>query len=292
MGTRRANPVGNSMQHLFIGDVQGCADELDLLTDRARREFGESYELWCVGDLINRGPANLRVLRHMRDQVESGRARLVLGNHEIGLLLTAAGLRQAGPQDTYTEVLASPDAEQWLHWLRERPLLESGRLGDTPFAMVHAAVNPAWTLGEARDRARRVEARLRDPDFRNVREFLATKPEDDSDRRDLEWFTRCRSVDAKGRCYAAPPDENRVAWHAAWSRSQSDYAVVYGHWALQGLHVAPRLRGLDTGCVHHGRGIEGALTAWLPTPEDCAPFSGEDSRFWRVPAQRIYLGDP
>jgi len=280
------------MQPIFIGDVQGCADEFELLLDRAAREFGDAFEVWCVGDLINRGPENLRALRRMRDLVEAGRGRMVLGNHEIGLLLTAAGLRRIGPLDTYADVLESPDAESWLAWLRERPLLEAGRLADTPFVMVHAAVNPAWSFEEAAERARRVEARLRDPDPARVRSFLATKPGRDSDRRDLEWFTHCRSVDARGRGHPEPPEGERVAWHVAWSRAHSDYAVVYGHWALQGLHVAARLRGLDTGCVHHGRGIEGALTAWLPARDDPAPFSDEDARFWQAPARRKYIAAP
>ena len=92
--------------------------------------------------------------------------------------------------------------------------------------------------------------------------------------------------------HAAPPDATRIARHKAWSRVQSDYAVVYGHWALQGLHVASRLRGLDTGFVHHGRGVDGELTAWLPAPADRAPFSDEDTRFWHVPARRIYFEGP
>jgi bis(5'-nucleosyl)-tetraphosphatase (symmetrical) len=280
------------VQHIFIGDVQGCADELDEVIDRATREFGDAFELWCVGDLINRGPANLRVLRRMRELVEGGRAQMVLGNHEIGLLLTVTGLRQPGPRDTYSDVLESPEADEWIRWLCERPLLATGTLGDARFAMVHAAVNPKWSLSKLRKRARRVEARLSNPDRGKLRDFLATKPADDTDRRALEWLTRCRSVDANGRGYEQPPENGRVAWHAAWSRKQPEYSVVYGHWALQGLHVAERLRGLDTGCVHHGRGSRGALSAWLPAPDDPAPFSSKDSRFWRIPARRIYIKDP
>jgi hypothetical protein len=45
---------------------------------------------------------------------------------------------------------------------------------------------------------------------------------------------------------------------------------------MQGLHVAPYLRGLDTGCVHHDRGHDGFLTAWLPDVTASAPFAVPD----------------
>ena len=56
----------------------------------------------------------------------------------------------------------------------------------------------------------------------------------------------------------------------------------------EGLHVAPGLRGLDTGCVHHGRNGDRALTAWLPDERRSTPFGVPDESFWRVPAKRIY----
>ena len=85
---------------------------------------------------------------------------------------------------------------------------------------------------------------------------------------------------------ATPP--GHCGWHREWAARRHDYAVVYGHWALQGLHLAPGLRGLDTGCVHHGRGRTGFLTAWLPDPGSAAPFSLPDDSFWQIPARRAY----
>ena len=84
----------------------------------------------------------------------------------------------------------------------------------------------------------------------------------------------------------APPGYR--AWHEVWRERAHPYGVVYGHWALQGLHVAPGLRGLDTGCVHHGRGRDGFLTAWLPDPNAAQPFDVPDERIWQVPARRPY----
>lgn len=270
------------MQRLFIGDVQGCADELDELIARARRRFGTRFETWLVGDLVNRGPHNLRVLRSVRELVESGRARCVLGNHEIGLLQTAMGLRPLGPRDSISDVLDAPDADDWIRWLAGLPLVQSDVLAGQPFAMVHAAVHPDWDIGELEARASHVSARLAaDPAG-----LLAAQ--EDPDLEVLNRLTRCRSV-ARGDVWSSePPLPPFEAWHAAWSRRSHDYGVVYGHWALQGLHVAAGLRGLDTGCVHHGRGREGALTAWLPDPRRARPFAAPDRRFWRVAARRRY----
>jgi hypothetical protein len=84
------------------------------------------------------------------------------------------------------------------------------------------------------------------------------------------------------------PDPAAIPWHQAWSRVGHDYGVVYGHWALQGLHVAPGLRGLDTGCVHEGRGGPRSLTAWLPDERRPDCFSFPDRSYWSVRAHRSY----
>jgi bis(5'-nucleosyl)-tetraphosphatase (symmetrical) len=276
------------MRPIFVGDVQGCADELEDLLARARAEYGDGFELWLVGDLVNRGPSNLAALRRVRGLVLAGRARCVLGNHEIGLLLAAAGLREPKPLDSIGDVLAAHDAGEWFEWLRRRPLLETGRLGEQRFVMVHAAVHPDWSLDELLRRARRVEARLGASDRREALRLLAADPRADEDRDLLGRLTSCRTVTRTGGWSPELPDGERMAWHRAWSARGHDYCVVYGHWALQGLHVAPGLRGLDTGCVHHGRGRDGTLTAWVPDPDARRAFDVPDGRFWHVPARRAY----
>lgn len=281
-----------SMQPIFVGDVQGCAEELGELLSRARAVFGEAFEPWLVGDLINRGPGNLAALRAVRALVDSGRARYVLGNHEIGLLMTAGGLRERKPLDSFGEVLDAPDAAEWLAWLRRRPLLETGQLGRQRFAMVHASVHPDWSLAELERRVRRLEARLSAEDPRAATALLAADPSSDPDRDLLGRLTQARSVTRAGGWSPELPGGELEAWHRSWTARGHDYCVVYGHWAMQGLHVAPRLRGLDTGCVHHGRGREGSLTAWLPDPNASAPFDVPDERFWHIPARRMYYQAP
>jgi bis(5'-nucleosyl)-tetraphosphatase (symmetrical) len=276
------------VQRIFVGDVQGCAEELDALLERAKGEFGDRFELWVVGDLVNRGPENVRALERVRALVDGGRGRYVLGNHEIALLRVAAGLRPLSHFDSFVDVLGRPDAAEWLEWLRRLPLVATGRLGRQRFAMAHAAVHPEWSLDELCERARRAEERLGSPDRGEAVRLLAADRSRDPDRDLLGRLTGCRSVGSGDAWSTEPPTDGEVAWHARWSGNGHRFGVVYGHWSLQGLHVAPWLRGLDTGCVHHGRGRAGILTAWLPAPDDDAPFDVPDERFWRVPARRAY----
>lgn len=285
------------MQRIFVGDVQGCGEELAELLARARRAFGEAFELWGVGDLVNRGPDNRGALGRVRELAEQGRARCVLGNHEIALLRTWLGLRAPSPFDTFHDVLEAPDADAWCEWLRGWPVAETGTLGGQRFAIVHASVHPDWTLADLEAAARRLEARLRGP-LPALRAFLSGKGGEGGDGSDggeagsdadaLGRLTRCRSVARDGGWSSEPPGGRWRAWHEAWRARRHAYGVVYGHWSLQGLHVAPGLRGLDTGCVHHGRGRDGALTAWLPDVSARRPFDVPDRRFWSVAAHRAY----
>lgn len=274
------------MQRIFVGDVQGCADELGDLVVRARGDFGGEFELWFVGDLVNRGPASLRVLEQVRALADAGRARCVLGNHELSLLRVAAGQRPCGPEDTFQDVIEA--GGDWLAWLARRPLVVADRLGERRFALLHAAAVPGWSLDAMCERTRRIQERL-GGSAKDSRRLLAARPEDDEDAALLARITRCRSVDSRGRWSSREPNVARDAWHARWSAEKPDFGVVYGHWATQGLHVAPLLRGLDTGCVYHGLWGDRFLTAWLPQPDVEDPFAIPDENFWRVAARAQYL---
>lgn len=277
------------MQRIFLGDVQGCAEELVEILDRAELEFGEDAEFWFVGDLVNRGPDNLRVLEEVRTRVEAGRARAVLGNHEVGLLGLAWGQREAHRTDTVTDLLGRPDAQEWIDWIRRLPVLETGRLGERPFAMVHASSAPGWTLEELTEHAEAIEAQLSDPDEAVARAFVGGEIETEL-RDHMRRMLTCRSHLADGWSKRLPEEEGEGArpWHEAWREQSHRHALVYGHWALQGLHVADSLRGIDTACVHHGNGSDGFLTAWLPDESRPDPFALPDAGFWQVPARRSY----
>ncbi|MBY0401732.1 metallophosphoesterase [Myxococcota bacterium] len=278
-------------QRIFVGDVQGCAEELGLLVDRANACFGDDFELWVAGDVVNRGPDNRRALELVRGFVESGRGRYVLGNHEIHLLLVAFGLRELARTDSIGDVLGAPDAAEWIDWLRSRPLVEAGELAGQPFAMVHASSHPDWSLARLCEVGEAVRAQLSGERDR-ARAFLALSADADPLRDALGRLTRCRSVTTQDVWSSADPVAPARPWHAAWSERHHDFGLVYGHWARQGLHAGPGLRGLDTGCVHHGRGRDGSLTAWVPDEQPASDgrraFDVPDERFWHIPALRRY----
>src|SRR5215212_1508014 len=125
-----------------IGDIQGCHTEFRELLDLIA--FDAAHDrLWLVGDLVNRGPGSLAVLR---DVMALGDAAVtVLGNHDFHLLTVAAGHRKAHRDDTIDEILAAPDRDELIAWLAARPLV----VAEDGVAMVHAGFLPSWTVSQA-----------------------------------------------------------------------------------------------------------------------------------------------
>jgi bis(5'-nucleosyl)-tetraphosphatase (symmetrical) len=243
-----------------IGDVQGCFDELlDLLEvfrfDRAKDR------LWFVGDLVNRGPASLATLRFVRDLGE--RALVVLGNHDLHLLALAEGCATGRKDDTLEEILAAPDRDDLLDWLRRRPLMHVAGA----HTLVHAGLLPQWDVSKAKSLAEEVETELR---LRH-REFLARLYGSRPDRwaEDLRGIDRLRVIvnamtrlrfctaqgvmefETKGEVTQAP--SGYLPWFDVPGRKSADAIVICGHWSALGLRLAPNLLALDSGCVWRGQ---------------------------------------
>src|SRR5215475_14198346 len=144
--SRPRSPYSDSVARYAIGDIQGCMASLERLL--ALIDFSPARdELWLVGDLVNRGPRSLDVLRWA--YAMSARITCVLGNHDLHLLARAAGAAQSKERDTLDDVLAAPDCDRLIDWLRARPLCHY----DDRFVLVHAGLHPQWTVLEARARA-------------------------------------------------------------------------------------------------------------------------------------------
>ena len=88
-----------------IGDIQGCHAEFCQLLDLIAFSPA-SDRLWLVGDLVNRGPESLAVLREVRKLGDA--ATTVLGNHDFHLLTVAAGHRRPHRSDTLDAILDAP----------------------------------------------------------------------------------------------------------------------------------------------------------------------------------------
>ncbi len=244
-----------------IGDVQGCFDELQELL--ARIGFERSRDrLWFVGDLVNRGPQSLEVLRAVRAQGDA--AIVVLGNHDLHLLAVAEGFARKRADDTLDAVLEASDREELLDWLRGRPMMHAeGR-----YALVHAGLLPQWSVDQALALAAEVEATLRGPEFRT---FFARMYGGTPDRWDetLSGVERLRViVNAMTRLRFCTPDgamdfhvknEQAPAGYFPWFEARgprAEPAIVCGHWSALGLRLTERFALLDSGCVWGG-----ALTA-------------------------------
>ena len=127
-----------------IGDVQGCFDELLALLERI--EFNKNEDmLWFAGDLVNRGPKSLDVLRFVKDLGD--RAISVLGNHDLHLLAVADGHAKLHRSDTLNDILTAPDRESLLAWLRARPLFHHDK--HLKSVLIHAGLPPQWDLEKA-----------------------------------------------------------------------------------------------------------------------------------------------
>jgi bis(5'-nucleosyl)-tetraphosphatase (symmetrical) len=239
-----------------IGDLQGCADELQALLSTLPFERARD-RLWFVGDLVNRGPKSLAALRFVRSLGEA--AVVVLGNHDFHLLCLAEGFAQQRSDDTLEEVLAAPDAPQLLEWLRRRPLMHVA----AGYAMVHAGLLPQWTIDQAQALAREVEAALRG---RQYREFLShlygTEPR--AWRDDLTGWDRLRVIvnamarlrycSAAGEMALAAEGRDAPPGYRHWFelRPATELPVICGHWSALGLKLTEKLVALDSGCVWGG----------------------------------------
>jgi bis(5'-nucleosyl)-tetraphosphatase (symmetrical) len=242
----------------IIGDVHGCARELDDLLERVR--FDERRdELWSVGDLVNRGPDSLAALRLWRDV--AGRA--VIGNHEVHALLVHGRRRLPKPGDTLERLFRDRDASRWMAQLRALPILVrlEGAGDDDGVWLVHAGLDPRWDdLHELMQRG--VEADHDDAWLESEEVACATR-------------IRCctadgeRSKHSEGPATCPPP-------FAPWDQFyRGRERVVHGHWAARGSYRGGRTIGLDSGCVWGG-----PLTAWCH----------EEDRFEQVPSRASGLG--
>jgi bis(5'-nucleosyl)-tetraphosphatase (symmetrical) len=249
-----------------IGDVQGCNEELGALLD-ALHFSPDRDRLWFVGDLVNRGPDSLGVLRRIRSL--DGAAAVTLGNHDLHLLAVAFGAARARSDDTLGGVLGAPDRDGLLEWLASRPLLHEDE--SLRVCMLHAGLAPQWDLPLARKCAREFEQALRRDPQRLVRGLYGDQPDrwdaalagEERLRFTANCFTRLRYVGVDGRLMLRAKGSPKKAqtkslipWFEAEAARWRGPRVVFGHWSTLGFFDEDGVTGLDTGCVWGG-----ALTA-------------------------------
>ena len=243
-----------------VGDPQGCFEPLQRLLEEVGFDPGRD-RLWCVGDLVNRGPGSLPILREVKALGDA--ARVVLGNHDLHLLTVAAGHREPHLSDTIDDVLGAPDRDALVGWLRSQPLV----VREDDLLMVHAGLLPSWTAAHAQMLSGEVEAKLASDD---AHRFLGVLYGDEPSawRDDLEGDDRLRAiVNACTRMRFCTPDgrmefrekrgrehapEGFRPWFAHDHRRTAGETVVCGHWSTLELDLAPNVMMLDSGCLWGG----------------------------------------
>jgi bis(5'-nucleosyl)-tetraphosphatase (symmetrical) len=248
-----------------IGDVQGCFDDLLRLLDHI--DFDSAHDqLWFTGDLVNRGPDSLALLRYVKGLGQA--AVSVLGNHDLYLLAVAAGTETVRDRDTITEILKARDCEDLLFWLRHQPLLyHDEHLG---YTMVHAGLPPQWDLEQAMARASELERVLQNFDYEDFFKHLSwEEPHQWHDglegwgrlRFIANCFTQLRYCDGKGRLdltgerRRASGVRRSMPWFEVPGRASASLRILFGHWAglSRSGRKMRRVYALDSGCANGGR---------------------------------------
>ncbi len=239
-----------------IGDIQGCFTSLQHLLNRI--SFQPHIDrLWLVGDLVNRGPDSLGVLRYLKQLGQA--VRVVLGNHDLFLLAVAEGIVPVRPKDTIQDVLAAPDRDELVAWLRRMPLHH--REGE--YLMIHAGVLPQWTVSDTVQFARDVETVLSGPGYRDFLQqlFHGPTPQWTPSLTGIERLvsiarvlTRLRTCTPSGEMsnFSGPLEHTPVGfapWFGILGRLSADATIITGHWAALGLRMEPDHLALDSGCV-------------------------------------------
>lgn len=263
------------MARWAIGDIQGCGEELDELLERIG--FSSQHDrLWLVGDLVNRGPRSLQVLRRVRALGDA--VVCVLGNHDLHLLAVALTGERQRRSDTLAEVLAAPDRDALIEWLLQRPLAVHQQ-GDL---LLHAGLVPQWSVAQTLALAAEVQHALQSDPRRLLSHMYGDRPDRWKSslrgrsrlRFTVNVLTRLRFCTPEGQIdlkHKGKPDSAEAPW-LPWfkvpARASSEARIVFGHWSALGFYRAPGLLALDTGCVWGG-----SLTAVNLDEPDRAPVS-------------------
>mmetsp|Transcript_130713 Transcript_130713/g.279531 ORF Transcript_130713/g.279531 Transcript_130713/m.279531 type:complete len:302 (-) Transcript_130713:141-1046(-) len=198
---------------IIVGDVHGCASELQQLLD-AEKFDSRADTVVLVGDLVNKGPDSGEVLRIAR----ACGALAVRGNHDDELLEAwhCVGRFARGLEGYKQNALFQVSAED-IRWLQELPLTLS--FPWLSLVVVHAGLVPG--------------APLERQTFK-----------------DLLWLRDVRLAgqgDSGSWVGMANSEEGSLQWASMWKGPEH---VVFGHDARRKLQNHKFATGLDSGCCY------------------------------------------
>ena len=250
----------------LIGDLQGCDAPLKRLLQTIN--FSPSRDtLYLLGDLVNRGPDSLGVLRRL--SAHGAAAQCLLGNHDLHALAVWQGVRATKRNDTLQTLLAADDSAYLFEWLRHRPMAICAH----GWLMVHAGVLPQWTTAQTLALAAEIETVLRGPDMKlHLADMYGNTPAawhdqlagSDRLRVIINALTRLRFCSADGlmdftsNSNADNPPAGFMPWFDVSGRATQDQPIAFGHWSTlmpdnqRTTHMRSNTLPLDTGCVWGG----------------------------------------
>lgn len=253
------------MSTYVIGDIQGCYKALRKILKKVK--FNSTTDsLWCVGDLVNRGPESLDTLRYLYDLGNA--CKIVLGNHDLHFIAIKEECAPARGKDTLKDLLDAPDCKKLSDWLRQQPLAHHETVttnkGEENFLMIHAGVAPSWSLQTTLNLSAEVEFALRNNDYQKfLKSMYGDRPVRWSDslqgydrlRVITNYLTRVRFCNEKGTMrlkikagLSAAPKAFKP-WYE-YEKLTPATKILFGHWAaLEGLTGKSGIRALDTGYV-------------------------------------------
>ena len=252
------------MATYFVGDVQGCVNELKALLKQVNFDCVVD-SLYLAGDLVARGPHSLETLRFVKSLGDC--VNIVLGNHDLHLLAVYAGIKQENKLDRLTPLLCAPDCDELINWLAQQPLIQRVKKHNKPdeyVYMTHAGISPQWQLSDALEQAELIHQKLISPQRNHWLALMyGQQPnswknaitEEDKFRYSINALTRMRfcftdgSLEFTHKSSVNDAPNHLIPWFEL-SDTITEHTWVFGHWAsLMGKSSHPNIYPLDTGCV-------------------------------------------
>ena len=241
-----------------MGDVQGCYAQFTQLL--AKIDFNPGKDtLYLVGDLVNRGPESLKVLRWVYRHQDC--IVTVLGNHDIYLLGRYAGVLEPNTDETIQDILLSTDVSKLIGYMRSCPLI----FQDEDYILVHAGIHPSMTMNKIAMLNDSISHYLQADNYdKFIEKIYGNKPNLWSDelshikqmRFMINASTRMRFIDAntyamdykfKGEVFNHPAE--LIPWFKVAVNPSIKKKILFGHWAALGFLHSETFIALDTGCV-------------------------------------------
>lgn len=247
---------------VVIGDIHGTIDELKEL-HLALKSFGLT-NIWCVGDIVDRGPDSAGCIRYC---IENGISS-VMGNHDDSICNHYRNFRISGRPpsnkdklDTLTQFTSSVDGETLYNWLSTLPPLRV--FDNEKLIIVHGGLWPSLPLHKQPHNV--VRAQMINPNLPGK----------------VRWW----GVDAPlGKDKKTEEQSRKEGWERWYKLYDFEYTTIYGHstWNQPVIHQNPGMGktiGIDT-----GSSFGGSLTACI-YEKDATPF------FISVKNKKVYYKD-